>query len=29
MLFGFREPGKGSCDIKKNGAAKLFSKFAG
>jgi len=25
MLFGFRELGKGSCDIKKNGAAKLFS----
>jgi hypothetical protein len=25
MLFGFRELGKGSSDIKKNGAAKLFS----
>jgi hypothetical protein len=24
-LFGFRELGKGSCDIRKNGAAKLFS----
>jgi hypothetical protein len=24
-LFGFRELSKGSCDIKKNGAAKLFS----
>jgi len=24
-LFGFRELSKDSCDIKKNGAAKLFS----
>jgi hypothetical protein len=24
-LFDFRELSKGSCDIKKNGAAKLFS----